>query len=297
MPPKKGKKGKADKKAKKEETPDGGEEIKDKETLLQEELVTVTDELEKAKEQTALLKQENDWLQQEAHTVRIESHEYMNYMQKKTSRRQTTIITLSDQNQKEIYDLMQAKQNMLNEYEDKKNALRETLMEKENLLAKTKKELEDLQEFKNLQIEQSSRIKELEKEVSIMRGKHSDAIMQLKSRFLKEKREYLHDAASKVVAMAKEANQEAAQCLTEHTHRIKLENRRLRHQLLMLIQQTRALHEHKDKLLEQRRQLQMEQQYARDLKTLRTARQHKVFKSFGLLDDSKPANEMEEEAA
>ena len=48
-------------------------------------------------------------------------HEYMNYMQKKTSRRQTTIITLSDQNQKEIYDLMQAKQNMLNEYEDKKN--------------------------------------------------------------------------------------------------------------------------------------------------------------------------------
>ena len=40
-----------------------------------------------------------------------------------------------------------------------------------------------------------------------MRGKHSDSIMQLKSRFLKEKREYLHDAASKVVAMAKEANQ------------------------------------------------------------------------------------------
>ena len=43
--------------------------------------------------------------------------------------------------------------------------------------------------------------------------------------------------------------QEASQCLTEHTHRIKLDNRRLRHQLLMLIQQTRALHEHKDKLL------------------------------------------------
>ena len=48
-------------------------------------------------------------------------HEYMNYMQKKTSRRQTTIITLSDQNQKEIYDMMQDKQAMLDEYEDKKN--------------------------------------------------------------------------------------------------------------------------------------------------------------------------------
>ena len=61
--------------------------------------------------------------------------------------------------------------------------------------------------FQNLQYEQSSRIKELEKEISIMRGKHSDGIMQLKSRFLKEKRDYLHDAASKVVTMAKEANQ------------------------------------------------------------------------------------------
>ncbi|KAK2186256.1 hypothetical protein NP493_207g01049 [Ridgeia piscesae] len=222
----------------------------------------------------------------------------MNYMQKKTSRRQTTIITLSDQNQKEIYDLMQSKQRMLGEFEDKKNAvLRDVLMEKENLLAKTKKELEDLQEYRNLQYEQASRIKELEKEVSIMRGKHSDSIMQLKSRFLKEKREYLHDAASKVVAMAKEANQEASQCLTEHTHRIKLENRRLRHQLLMLIQQTRALHEHKDKLLDQRRQLQMEQQYARDLKTLRSSRQHKVLKSFGLLDDGKPAMETTIETA
>ena len=68
--------------------------------------------------------------------------------------------------------------------------------------------------LQNLQIEQSSRIKELEKEVSIMRGKHSDSIMQLKSRFLKEKREYLHDAASKVVAMAKEANQvQACSCI------------------------------------------------------------------------------------
>ena len=29
----------------------------------------------------------------------------------------------------------------------------------------------------------------------------------------------------------------------------------------------------------------MEQQYARDLKTLRQARQHKVLKSYGILDD------------
>ena len=50
-----------------------------------------------------------------------------------------------------------------------------------------------------------------------------------------------------------------------------------------------SLHQHRKHLEEQRRQLLAEQQYAQDLKTLRTARQHQVYKSFGLLDaDGKP---------
>ena len=70
--------------------------------------------------------------------------------------------------------------------------------------------------------------------------------------------------------------QEAVLCLNEHTQQIKLENRQLRHELLLLIRKTRALHEHRHHLEDQQKQLIMEQQYARDLKTLRTARQHKV---------------------
>ena len=41
-------------------------------------------------------------------------------MEKKTSKRQTTIISLSDQNQKEIQDIKTEKQDMLDEYEAKK---------------------------------------------------------------------------------------------------------------------------------------------------------------------------------
>ncbi len=74
-------------------------------------------------------------------------------------------------------------------------------------------------------------------------------------------------------------------CLNEHTQQIKLENRHLRHELLLLIRKTRALHEHRHHLEDQQKQLIMEQQYARDLKTLRTARQHKVLKSYGMLEE------------
>ena len=81
------------------------------------------------------------------------------------------------------------------------------------------------------------------------------------------------------------------QCLTDHTQRIKHENRRLRHELLMLIRKTRALHEHKAHLEEQQRQLKLEQQYAADLKTLRGTRQHKVMKSMGIVLDDENENE------
>ena len=44
----------------------------------------------------------------------------MSYMSKKAHKRQTTIVTLSDQNQQEIRMINEQKEQMLQEYEDKK---------------------------------------------------------------------------------------------------------------------------------------------------------------------------------
>ena len=79
-------------------------------------------------------------------------------------------------------------------------------------------------------------------------------------------------------------------CLTDHTNSIKLENRALRRELLELIKTTRAYQAHKRELEEQRKQLLREQQYANDLKKLRSTRQHKVLNKFGLLTDGDPVN-------
>lgn len=57
-----------------------------------------------------------------------------------------------------------------------------------------------------LQHEQVGRIKELEKEVMVMRGHHSDTIQQLKSRFLREKRDFQQDSDAKISSMSKQAN-------------------------------------------------------------------------------------------
>ena len=57
-----------------------------------------------------------------------------------------------------------------------------------------------------MQQEQLDKIKELEREVVVMRGKHSNAIQQMKINFLNEKKEFQQNADQKIQAMAKQAN-------------------------------------------------------------------------------------------
>ncbi|XP_071960781.1 coiled-coil domain-containing protein 166-like [Antedon mediterranea] len=285
MPPKKGKgKGKNKPKDDAEGEVEEPAQATEKEILLKRELDSLTDELAGLKKRVDELRRENEWLQEEAHKTRVESHEYMSYMAKKAHKRQTTIITLSDQNQEEIRQINQQKESMLREYEVKKKVLREELMEKDSELAKTNKELQELDEYKKLQADQVKRIRDLEKEVMRMRGKHTDTIQKLKSKFLAEKRDFQQESDGKIQQVAQQANREALICLQDHTNKIKQENRELRHELLKLIRRSRALQEHKTDLEEQKRQLLREKQYAEDLKQLRNTRQHQVLTSFGLLD-------------
>lgn len=305
MPPKKGKKGKG-KKGKKGKKggkgDDGGAEGQDKpktpepsekEVILQQELEKVTQDLEVNRARVQELRKEHEWLQQEANRVKLESHEYMSYMDKKETMRKTAIITLSDHYKQEIQDIQDEKTLMDLEFNQKKEALQKLLMEKENTLKKTTEELSQLQEYKDLQDEQLSKIQSLESEVMQMRATHSETIQQVKSTFLRDKKDYEEDSKEKINTLERLANKEALQCLTDHTNKIKTENRRLRKELLDLINITRAYKAHQVELQEQKKQLLREQQYASDLKTLRTTRQHKVLKKFGLLQDTTDLEEDE----
>lgn len=91
----------------------------------------------------------------------------MQYMSKKTNIRQNQVVTLTDYHREEIEEINRDKENMLKEYEKKKEGsfglraserlidrlssfleLRSQLMKKEQLLAQTRRELEGMDEYK-----------------------------------------------------------------------------------------------------------------------------------------------------
>ncbi|XP_043919914.1 coiled-coil domain-containing protein 166-like [Protopterus annectens] len=259
-----------------------------RESLLQREHDQLTEELSSLKKRIEELSKENDLLQEEALQTRVESQEYMTYMSKRTHKRQNAIITLSDQNQKELEDIEKQKNELLSHYMEKKKSLKNQLLEKENEFCQIQKEIDDLKPFKDLQAEQLSQIKDLEKEVIKMRVQHADNLQKIKSNFLHDKTYFEQDSQQKVLALAKEAHKEAIRCLFEHTEKVRSDNRQLRQELLGLIQKSRALREHQMKLEEQHQQLLRELQYSQDLVKLRTTRQHKILHSLVFSNKEEP---------
>lgn len=244
-------------------------ELSEKETILTNHLEEITNELERCRVRVTELQNFNKWLEDEATKTRIESHEYMNYMGKKTNKRQMAIITLSDHNKEIIKNIKEEKKQMEEEYEEKKKDLETILLGKQHVLVKTKQQMNELNECKVLREEQFSKIQELEDEMVNTRNQHAKSIQALKENFLHDKEKFRLEAETKIRTLQQEANKEALRCLSEYTHNIQDENRVLRKQLLELLQKNHALLIHQKKLEKQQRELIQEQQYAVDLQKLR----------------------------
>ncbi|XP_070291059.1 coiled-coil domain-containing protein 166 isoform X2 [Salvelinus sp. IW2-2015] len=208
----------------------------DREALLQREYDKLTDTLNNLKRKVEKLRRENEFLQNEANQTRMESQEYMSYMSKRTQKRQSAIVTLSDQNHQALEALKRQREETLDKYQEQANELKKEILEKENELALLNIEIAELREFKSLQQQQLGRIAELEREVTSMHCRHSESLQALKAGFLSEKERYEAQAKQKIQALALAANREASRCLLSHTRAVSLENQHLREELQQLIQ-------------------------------------------------------------
>ncbi|KAJ8007831.1 hypothetical protein DPEC_G00098280 [Dallia pectoralis] len=241
----------------------------DRENLLHREYDKLTDTLNNLKRNVEKLRHENEFLQNETNQTRMESQEYMAYLSKRTQKRQSAIITLSEQNRQEMDALKRQKEESSEKYQKQVNETKKEILEKENELALLKIEVADLRELKCLQQQQLGRIAELEKEVTSMTCRHSESLQALKAGFLKEKERYETQAKDKVQALALAANKEASRCLLLHTREVSSENQRLREELQNLIQRAHSLRDHQDQLQAQRQKLLLERDYVRELRSLR----------------------------
>lgn len=265
----------------------------EREVQLKKQLNQLTEDLAYNRKQVEILQQENEFMQQEAQQVRVETHEYLAFMSKKTEKRHSAVITLSDRNAEQIQEINSKKEAMLIKFSKDKEELCKEIMSKEATLSSIKNELQQIQEFQVLQEQQQSEIMQLEKSVGDMRVKHNEGVQTLKAKFLEGKNMFESESEDKLNELSKEAKKEAYLCLHDHAIKTKHENRALRKELLELIQQSRAMHQHKLELEEQRKVLLTEQEYSKKISKLKKERSHKLYETFGVdmkasLEETKP---------
>lgn len=234
--------------------------VSEKEARLQDEHNQLVAEQEGLRRRLEQLRRENEFLQEEAERVRLESQEYLLYMSKRGQRRQDVIISLNDQNQRELQNIQRQKQELESRFSAEEQNLRDLLLRREAELNSLGTELAELEPMKELQKEQVSLIKHLEDEVMAHRGKHAETLLRVKSAFLREKTQCQQNSEQQLNQLAQKAQKEAKKALQEVSTKVKEENQGLTQELLHLIQQYRLLQVQKKRLEEKNQELLREQQ-------------------------------------
>ncbi|XP_020850968.1 coiled-coil domain-containing protein 166 [Phascolarctos cinereus] len=246
---------------------DGTEKVvlSDRYQFLQQEFAALTEQLDTYEKYVQSVLWENDFLDQEAAQLREENRQYASYVSSRAQRCANFIITLDAQNRADLAQVHFQQEELTALYQGREGVVRSQLTEMEARSAKMAYQVELLQPFKELQLEQLARIKTLERELLHMRVEHTQLLHRVKGRFLEDKATCEREARQQVQLLVRRAEREATHSLLMHIQSIKAENRRLRQELLELLLRTKLLHDTRQELLDQRRQLRQEHEDTREL--------------------------------
>ncbi|XP_028844089.1 coiled-coil domain-containing protein 166 isoform X2 [Denticeps clupeoides] len=208
-------------------------------------------------------RRENALLQNEADRIRQENQEYRDYMKIKIKKRQDAIVTLNNQHQREMQNIQEKREEVLEKYEDEAREIKHQIQVKEKKLAVLKLEIADLEDVKHLRQQQLSHIAELEMEIAAMVSSHSKSLQGLKADAVAQKKQHEAQAQQKVRHLSQEAPRDAVRCLKALTTKVFEENQNLREELHLLFQRARELHDQQIALKRKQQRLLAEKEHVR----------------------------------
>ncbi|NXY24593.1 CC166 protein, partial [Atrichornis clamosus] len=252
--------------SKDEETP---KEISDMETppkqrklYLQEECRIITGHLDTYLGRAEQLLQENKSLEKEAQGTREQSQVYLSCGAKCSRDPQDLLITLSDRNCRDLAQTQVQKEQLIPQYAGKEEEVRSSLRDTETEASLLDTELEELEPYRELSVQAGQRVKELQKELRVTRIQCAEETHNIRRRFLQEKTDCEQEFHQRMQELTCRAEEVAFQALIQHVEQVKAENRRLRQELLGLIQHCQVLRDSKIRLQDQQEQLLRENQCA-----------------------------------
>lgn len=225
------------------------------EISLRMELETLDQELLTAKAEVDEARRQNEWLVSELKHTDDEILEYEAFVSKSTTREQSRIQSITERNTKEIAAIERERADRAAETEKSKTEIQKAILAKEGEYERIHRQLIALADVRMRRDDQLAEMAALEQEIEHITLEQNNALQELKARYLQEKLESHRTAHTSVKSLEQQASREAAVCLSDHSQRIKDENRQLRRELLGIITSNKSLQERESMLLKQNQEL------------------------------------------
>ncbi|XP_060054029.1 coiled-coil domain-containing protein 166 [Erinaceus europaeus] len=232
---------------------------------LQREYALLSEQLDASSGRVDQVLQENAFLDSEAVRLREENRLYASYVSTRAQRCPNAIVRMDQQNREDLTQIQWQRAELERLYRGREDEVRAQLLEAEERAAKMALQVQELQPYKELQLEQLARIRALERELLHKRVEHTQLLHRVKKRFLDDKATFERESRQRVQSLARRAEREATRALFTHTQAVRVDNGRLRLELLRLLSRAQLLHDMRRQLLEQRDQLRREHEDTRDL--------------------------------
>ncbi|XP_004618757.1 coiled-coil domain-containing protein 166 [Sorex araneus] len=232
---------------------------------LQREYVLLSELLGACEQRVDRVLQENAFLDREALRLREENRLYASFVSMRAQRCANAIVGLDEQNRVDLTQMQLQRAELEQLYHGREDCVRAQLQETEARAALLAQQVQELQPYKELQLEQLARIRALERELLHKRVEHTQLLHRVKRRFQDDRLAFEREARQRVQSLGRRAEREATRALLAHTQAIRVDNRRLRLELLRLLSRAQVLHDMRRQLLQQRQQLRQEHEDVRHL--------------------------------
>ncbi|NWW26284.1 CC166 protein, partial [Falcunculus frontatus] len=235
---------------------------RERKMYLQEECRILTEHLDTYLGRAEQLLQGNKCLEKEAQRIQEQSQAYQSCTAKCSQDPLDMVITLNDQNCRDLAQIQVQKEELVPRYAAKEKEVRSSLKDTKAEAALLDTELEELEPYRDLLVREEQRVKALEKELRITRIRCAEETHAIRSRFLQEKADCEQEFQQRMQELTCRAQEAALQALIQHVEQVKAENRHLRQKLLGLLQHCQLLRDAKIRLQDQQEQLLRENQCA-----------------------------------
>ncbi|NWX34562.1 CC166 protein, partial [Notiomystis cincta] len=236
--------------------------IQERKVYLQQECRILTEHLDTYLGRAEQLLQGNKCLEKEARGTQEQSRAYQSCRAKCSQDPPDMVITLNDQNCRDLAQIQLQKEELVPRYAGKEQEVRSALKDTEAEASLLDTELEELEPYRDRRVQAEQKVKTLEKELRVTRIRCAEETHAIRSRFLQEKADCEQEFHQRMQELTWRAEEVALQALIQHVEQVKADNRHLRRELLGLLQHCQLLRDTKIHLQDQQEQLLRENQCA-----------------------------------